>query len=144
MRAIHPLRALVVAAISAVSLGAAAETLVIQTWSGTWEAGARAVGDSFAKKYNVEVKYELQQNTRLGIAKLRAQVANPTIDIAFSTNDALEQAASENLLVPIDVKAAPGLAALPAKFVHKNYLEVMNILFGLVYRKDTSPFELTK
>ena len=38
----------------------------------------------------------------------------------------------------------PGLAALPAKFVHKNYLEVMNILFGLVYRKDLAPFELTK
>ena len=123
---------------------AAAETLVIQTWSGVWETGARAVGDSFAKKYNVEVKYELQQNTRLGIAKLRAQAANPTIDIAFSTNDALEQAASENLLVPIDLKAAPGLSALPQKFVHKNYLEVMNILFGLVYRKDMAPFELSK
>jgi len=121
----------------------AAETLVIQTWSGVWENGARAVGDAFAKKYNVDVKYELQQNTRLGIAKLRAQKDNPTIDIAFSTNDALEQASSENLLVPIDVKAAPGLAALPAKFVHKNYLEVMNILFGLVYRKDLAPFELT-
>jgi len=130
--------------IAAISISASAETLVIQTWSGVWETGARAVGDAFAKKYNVDVKYELQTNTRLGIAKLRAQAANPTIDIAFSTNDALEQAASENLLVPIDVKAAPGLAALPTKFVHKNYLEVMNILFGLVYRKDTSPFELTK
>src|SRR5436190_9943910 len=108
----------------------AAETLVIQTWSGVWETGARAVGDSFAKKYNVDVKYEQQQNTRLGIAKLRAQAANPTIDIAFSTTDALEQAATENLLVAIDMKAAPGLSAVPAKFVHKNYLEVMNILFG--------------
>lgn len=123
---------------------AAAETLVIQTWAGVWETGARAVGDSFAKKYNVEVKYELQQNTRLGIAKLRAQAASPTIDIAFSTNDALEQAASENLLVPVDLKAAPGLSALPQKFVHKNYVEVMNILFGFVYRKDMAPFELTK
>ena len=136
----------IVAAIAFAILPAlvAAETLTVQTWSGVWEAGARAVGDAFAKKFNVEIKYELQQNTRLGIAKLRAQAANPTIDIAFSTNDALEQAASENLLVPIDVKAAPGLAALPPKFVHKNYLEVMNILFGLVYRKDLAPFELTK
>src|SRR5437762_10293012 len=125
MRAIRRLPALIVAALSVVSLGAAAETLVIQTWSGTWENGARAVGDSFAKKYNVEVKYELQQNTRLGIAKLRAQAASPTIDIAFSTNDALEQAASESLLVPVDLKATPGLSALPQKFVHKNYVEVM-------------------
>jgi putative spermidine/putrescine transport system substrate-binding protein len=131
-------------ALGALSTLVAAETLVIQTWSGVWETGARAVGDSFAKKYNVDVKYEQQQNTRLGIAKLRAQVANPTIDIAFSTNDALEQAASENLLVPIDLKAAPGLSVLPPKFVHKNYLEVMNILFGLIYRKDMAPFELTK
>src|SRR5207245_8914558 len=90
---------------------AAAETLVIQTWSGVWETGARAVGDSFAKKYNVDVKYEQQQNTRLGIAKLRAQAANPTIDIAFSTNDALEHAASENLLFDIDMKADPELSA---------------------------------
>ncbi|MEP7064169.1 MAG: extracellular solute-binding protein [Betaproteobacteria bacterium] len=145
MRGLRYLTMLTVASASlALAISATAETLVIQTWSGTWETGARAVGDAFAKKFNVDVKYELQQNTRLGIAKLRAQAANPTIDIAFSTNDALEQAASENLLVPIDVGAAPGLAALPAKFVHKNYLEVMNILFGLVYRKDLSPFELTK
>ena len=40
---------------AAFSTLAAAETLVIQTWSGVWETGARAVGDSFAKKYNVEV-----------------------------------------------------------------------------------------
>src|SRR5437762_8326315 len=110
MRAIRRLPALIVAALSVVSLGAAAETLVIQTWSGTWENGARAVGDAFAKKYNVEVKYELQQNTRMGIAKLRAQAANPVIDIAFSTNDALEQAGADNLLVPIDTAAAPGLS----------------------------------
>jgi putative spermidine/putrescine transport system substrate-binding protein len=143
MRSLHQWSlSLLVAA--AATLPAAAETLVIQTWSGTWENGARAVGDAFAKKYNVEVKYELQQNTRLGIAKLRAQKDNPTIDIAFSTNDALEQAAAEGLLVPIDVKAAPGLASLPPKFVHKHYLDVMNILFGLVYRKDLSPFEPTK
>jgi putative spermidine/putrescine transport system substrate-binding protein len=142
MRSLRSLWVLLI--VLAAALPAAAETLVIQTWSGVWENGARAVGDAFAKKYNVEVKYELQQNTRLGIAKLRAQKDNPTIDIAFSTNDALEQAASENLLVPIDVKAAPGLASLPPKFVHKNYLEVMNILFGLVYRKDLAPFELTK
>jgi len=144
MRTINRFSVLVVAALGVVSLGAAAETLVIQTWSGTWETGARAVGDAFAKKYNVEVKYELQQNTRMGIAKLRAQAASPVIDIAFSTNDALEQAGAENLLVPIDAAAAPGLSVLPAKFVHKNYLDVMNILFGLVYRKDLAPFELTK
>jgi spermidine/putrescine-binding protein len=142
MRSLHTFSAMLIALVAA--LPAAAETLVIQTWSGVWENGARAVGDAFAKKYNVEVKYELQQNTRLGIAKLRAQKDDPTIDIAFSTNDALEQAAAENLLVAIDMKAAPGLAALPPKFVHKNYLEVMNILFGLVYRKDLAPFDLTK
>ena len=144
MRVMRALPALFVAVLSVASVDACAETLVIQTWSGTWETGARAVGDAFAKKYNVEVKYELQQNTRLGIAKLRAQAANPVIDIAFSTNDALEQAGAENLLVPIDAAAAPGLSVLPAKFVHKNYLDVMNILFGLVYRKDLAPFELTK
>src|SRR5262245_44065891 len=79
---------------------AVAETLVIQAWAGVWETGARAVGDSFAKKYGVEVRYEQQQNTRLGIAKIRAQAGNPTVDIVFSTNDALEQATTERLLVP--------------------------------------------
>ena len=143
MPVLRRLSVVLLAAFAALPVSAA-ETLVIQTWSGVWENGARSVGDAFAKKYNVEVRYELQQNTRLGIAKLRAQKDNPTIDIAFSTNDALEQAASEGLLVPIDVKAAPSLAALPAKFVHKYYLEVMNILFGLVYRKDLAPFEITK
>lgn len=122
----------------------AADTLTIQTWSGAWETGARAVGEAFAKKYNVEVKYELQQSTRLGIAKLRAQAANPTVDVVFSTNDALEQAGSENLVLPIDANAAPGLAALPARFVHKYYVDILNILFGIAYRHDLSPFEPTK
>jgi putative spermidine/putrescine transport system substrate-binding protein len=121
-----------------------AETLVIQTWGGVWETGARAVGDSFAKNFGVEVRYELQQNTRLGIAKIRAQVADPTVDIVFSTNDALEQAAAEKLLVPVETEKAPSLSALDKRFVHGAYIDVMNILFGLVYRKDLAPFEITK
>lgn len=126
------------------ALPASAETLTIQTWGGVWEEGARAVGDGFAAKYGVEVIYEQQQNTRLGIAKIRSQAADPQIDIIFSTADALEQAAEENLLVPIDPALAPGLAALPANAVRATSMDVMNILFGFVYRKDLAPFALTK
>ncbi len=119
---------------------ARAEQLTIQTWGGVWEKGAQAVGDAFAKKYNVTVRYEEQQNTRLGIAKIRAQAGDPQIDVVFSTADALQQAADENLLAPIDVSLAPDLAQLPKQAIHKNSMDVMNILFGFVYRKDLVPF----
>lgn len=123
---------------------AEAETLTVQTWGGVWEEGARAVGDAFAKKYGVEVVYEQQENTRLGIAKIRAQAADPQVDIIFSTADALEQAAEENLLVKIDPAKAPGLAELPALAVRDTSIDVMNILFGFAYRTDLAPFALTK
>lgn len=123
---------------------AGAETLVVQTWGGVWEQGARAVGDAFASKYGVEVVYEQQQNTRGGIAKIRSQRADPQVDIIFSTSDALEQAAEEKLLVAIDPAKAPNLGQLPAHAVRDTSVDVMNILFGFVYRKDMAPFELTK
>ena len=123
---------------------AVAQQLTIQTWGGVWEAGARAVGDAFAKKMSVEVRYEQQQNTRMGIARIRAQASNPQVDIVFSTADALAQATDEGLLVPIDGALAPGLAALPRQAVQKGSVAVMNILYGFAYRKDLAPFELTR
>jgi putative spermidine/putrescine transport system substrate-binding protein len=123
---------------------AGAESLTIQTWGGVWEEGARAVGDAFAEKYDVDVAYEQQENTRLGIAKIRAQAADPQVDIIFSTADALAQAAEENLLVKIDKSLAPNLAQLPEQSVHDTAVDVMNILFGFAYRSDLAPFELTK
>lgn len=130
--------------LSAYSGAASAETLVIQTWGGVWEEGARAVGDAFAAREKVEVVYEQQQNTRMGIAKIRSQAADPQVDIIFSTADALEQAAEENLLVPIDPAKVPNLAMLPGKAVRATSMDVMNIIFGFVYRTDLAPFELTR
>lgn len=121
-----------------------AESLTIQTWGGVWEQGARAVGDAFAAKHGVEVSYEQQQNTRLGIAKIRSQKDAPQIDIIFSTADALEQAADENLLVAIDAAKAPNLAKLPPRAVRATSVDVMNIIFGFAYRKDLAPFELKR
>lgn len=123
---------------------ASAEQLTVQTWGGVWEKGARAVGDGFARKYGVEVNYEQQQNTRMGIAKIKAQASDPQIDILFSTADAMQQAADEGLLAPVNPALAPSLAGLPKKAVHDKYVDVMNILFGFVYRKDLAPFAPAK
>ena len=122
---------------------AAAEQLTIQTWGGVWEKGARAVGDAFAKKYGAEVIYEQQQNTRMGIAKVKAQASDPQIDILFSTADAMQQADEDKLLAPVDPALAPSFAGLPKRAVHRSWVDVMNILFGFVYRKDMLPFEPT-
>lgn len=136
--------ALVMVLVTGMAGAAGTQTLTIQTWGGVWEAGARAVGDAFAKKAGVEVRYEQQQNTRMGIARIRAQAGNPQVDIIFSTADALAQAADEGLLAPIDAGLAPGLAALPKQAVQKNSVAVMNILYGFAYRKDLAPFELKR
>jgi putative spermidine/putrescine transport system substrate-binding protein len=121
-----------------------AEQLTVQTWGGVWEKGARAVGDAFTKKYGIDVRYEQQQATRLGIAKIKAQASDPQIDILFSTADAIQQAADDGLLTPINPQLAPVLAELPKQAVHKTSVDVMNILFGFVYRTDMAPFQLTR
>src|SRR6059036_3813577 len=89
-----------------------AEQLTLQVWGGVWEEGARAVGDVFGKRFSVDVRYEQQVNTREGIARIRAQKANPHVDVLFSTADALQQATEEGLLVPINRALAPNLASL--------------------------------
>jgi putative spermidine/putrescine transport system substrate-binding protein len=121
---------------------ASAEQLVIQTWAGVWEEGARAVGDAFAKKAGVEVRYEQQVNTRQGIAKIRAQKDNPQVDVVFSTADALQQALGDKAIIPINRALAPNLADLPKQAVREASLDVGYILFGLAYRTDLSPVEI--
>lgn len=147
MDSCRTIRALTLASIVAAGLVGRAEAqqqLTIQTWAGVWEQGAKAVGEAFAKKHGVTIRYEQQQNTRMGLTRIRAQAANPQVDILMSTADALQQASDENLLVPIDRAQAPTLAELPAKAVHKASVDIMNILFGYVYRKDLAPFEMKK
>jgi len=123
---------------------ASAEQLTVQTWGGVWEKGAQAVGDAFTKKYGIDIRYEKQQATRLGIAKIKAQASDPQIDILFSTADAMQQADDDGLLTPMNAGLAPVLAELPKQAVHKTSVDVMNILFGFVYRTDLAPFQLTK
>ena len=139
-------RLAVAAVVLAFSAGAgrpaAAEQLVIQTWAGVWEEGARAVGDAFAKKAGVDVRYEQQVNTRQGIAKIRAQKDNPQVDVVFSTADALQQALSDKAIIPINRALAPSLAGLPTQAVREASLDIGYILFGLAYRTDLSPVEI--
>jgi putative spermidine/putrescine transport system substrate-binding protein len=131
--------------VGAVVVGAPAlaATLTIQTWTGVWEDGTRAVGDVFAKKAGVDVRYVPQVNTREGIAKIRAQKDNPQIDVVFSTADALQQAFSEGLVVAIN-RSMPNVAALPKTAVRDASLDIGYILFGLAYRKDLVPFEIKR
>jgi putative spermidine/putrescine transport system substrate-binding protein len=139
---------MVVAVAVTVALGVATEAraqrLVIQTWAGVWEDGARAVGDAFAKQAGVDVRYEQQVNTRQGIAKIRAQKDNPQVDVVFSTADALQQARADGLLVPINSAAAPNLAALPKQVARDASIDVGYIAFGLAYRTDLAPFEIKR
>ena len=108
-----------------------------------WEEATRAVADVFAKKAGVDIRYVQQANTREGIAKIRAQKDNPQVDVVFSTADALQQAFSEKLVVPIN-RSMPNVAMLPKSAVRDESLDIGYILFGLAYRKDLAPFEIKR
>jgi putative spermidine/putrescine transport system substrate-binding protein len=136
--------AVLIAVISGLGYSAAAEQLVIQTWAGVWEEGARAVGDAFGKKAGVDVRYEQQVNTRQGIAKIRAQKDNPQVDVVFSTADALQQALSDKTIIPINRALLPNLGALPQQTVREASMDIGYILFGLGYRTDLVPFEIKR
>jgi putative spermidine/putrescine transport system substrate-binding protein len=145
MRTRYQMPLIVLVVLTVVTVGFAgmawSQTLTIQTWGGLWEDGARVVGDAFAKKAGVNVRYIKQVNSREGLAMIRAHKANPQADVVYSSLEVLQDALTEGLLVPLN-RSLPNIAAMPKQAVRDAWLDTSYILFGLAYRKDLVPFEI--
>ncbi len=118
-----------------------AQDITILSWGGAWEEGMRAIADRFEKQTNIKVRIEIQESTRFGLAKIKAQRNDPQIDVWFSIPEALLDATKDNLLEQLPIGELPNVKALPATAKTPTWMNVGDDVFGFVYRKDLVPFE---
>src|SRR3972149_3383591 len=83
--------------------------IVISTWGGVTEEGLRkVVTPVFEKKYNATVTYDIG-GAAARYNKLRAQAANPQVNIIFNVEDILVDAAERGLLTKFDPRNVPNI-----------------------------------
>ncbi|MDP6483000.1 MAG: ABC transporter substrate-binding protein, partial [Nitrospinota bacterium] len=92
----------------------AAETLVLASWGGFTRAALKeGLIPHFEKKHNVKVQLDIA-NSAPRFAKLRAQKANPQIDVFLSTTEMAYRSIREGLVDKLDLDKLPN-----AKHVYK-------------------------
>ncbi|MBM3597324.1 MAG: extracellular solute-binding protein [Alphaproteobacteria bacterium] len=124
-----------------VSAGAAAQEITVMSWGGAWEAGMRSIAERFESQSGIKARIEIQESTRFGLAKVKAQRNDPQIDIWFAIPEALLDATADGLLQPLPAAELPAFKALPQTARTATWLNVGDDIFGFVYRKDLVPFE---
>jgi putative spermidine/putrescine transport system substrate-binding protein len=128
-------------ATAAVPIAPRAEEITIMTWAGAWETGVRKVIAEFEKRTDIKVAVEIQENARIGLAKIKAQRSDPQVDVWFSVPDGLVDATNEGLLQPLPVDELPTFKSLPETWRHQTWIDVGNDIYGFIYKKDLIPFE---
>lgn len=124
------------------------QTLIVQTWGGS-------LGDSFQQ--NVVKPFEEQTGIKVQLsfgmaadagAKVRAQRANPQLDIAMVGQTEAASLWKEGLLAPLDPAEIPNLKNLIDLAVYKDgdkiyYAGMYGYVLELVYRTDRIKDEVT-
>ncbi|MDR7523390.1 MAG: ABC transporter substrate-binding protein [Armatimonadota bacterium] len=83
--------------------------IVVSTWGGLTEEGLRKiVTPAFERKYRATVTYDIG-GAAARYNKLRAQAANPQINIIFNVEDILVDAAERGLLAKFDPRNVPNI-----------------------------------
>jgi putative spermidine/putrescine transport system substrate-binding protein len=129
------------AVLGVASDGAQAQEITVLTWAGAWEQGTRAVIEQFEKQYKIKVNVEIQENARIGLAKIKAQRSDPEVDVWFSVPDGLADATNQGLLQSLPMNDLPTFRSLPEAWRHGTWIDLGNDVYGFIYRKDLVPFE---
>jgi putative spermidine/putrescine transport system substrate-binding protein len=120
----------------------AEEELVVMSWGGRWgDSLQKNIIDPFQKETGVKVTLVHQLNGRDGLNKLRAQKANPQVDIWTADNSTQGLAAKHGLLLEVTEDMVPNLKYSRDKGTEYS----LNWYYhcpGLFYRIDKTPFEL--
>lgn len=116
-------------------------TLVVSGWGGLWEQTVtEQVYAPFEEKFNVDVVHTLNAGFAEALAKQRAELGNPTIDV-FLTGGGFERiAVDEGLLEPFDYEKMPNLKDVYEGGIYKDSIVANSVAgVGLVYHKDRVP-----
>jgi putative spermidine/putrescine transport system substrate-binding protein len=125
----------------------ARKQIVVSTWGGLTEEGLRKiVTPAFERKYNATVAYDIG-GAAARYNKLRAQAANPQINIIFNVEDILVDAAERGLLAKFDPRNVPNIRdvypwATPASL--QGYGAAYSVLaYGLMVARGKSSLPVT-
>ncbi len=114
----------------------ARKEIVVSAWGGVTEEGLRkVVTPVFEKKYNATVTYDIG-GAAARYNKLRAQAANPQINVMLNVEDVLVDAAERGLLAKYDPRNVPNIKDLygwaTPKSVEGYGFAYTAIAFGLI------------
>lgn len=114
----------------------------VQTWGGTLaESFIANIAEPFEKETGIKVVLSYGMSVD-AIAKVRAQAANPQIDVAMMGQTEGIALWEEGLTAPLDPAEIPNLSSLIEPAVYKDedgtifYLGMYGYVFELVYRTD--------
>lgn len=123
----------------------AQEQLVIQSWGGTnLDILKKIVIDPFEKKTNIKVEVRIQQNTFDGLTKLQAQRNAPAVDLWNTSAVPAMIAHKDGLGIPLDKSKIANMQYVADALFRPECLAWEQYIFGLMYNKDTVPFEIKK
>jgi putative spermidine/putrescine transport system substrate-binding protein len=120
---------------------AMAKQIRMMTWGGSWLDIFRPVAEAFEKDTGTHVEFVVQAGSGDGLNKIKAQRANPQIDVWTSIASTVEAATKDDLLARLDPARIPQLAKMPQEFVKPTGVSIWLSPRGIFYRKDLVPFE---
>lgn len=138
------------AAILALGLGGAGpvvaqEKIVILAWGGTWlDYHKRHMIEPFEEETGIKVEIHEQANSMEGWGKIRPQMSALPYDIWTTSPLPALLAKKEDLLIAPTEDQIPNLAMVPEQVRDENCLPWYTFYFGIAYREDMVPFEITK
>jgi putative spermidine/putrescine transport system substrate-binding protein len=120
----------------------AQEVVNVQTWGGSLaESFTKNIAEPFEKETGIKVVLSYGMSVD-AIAKVRAQAANPQIDVAMMGQTEGITLSQEGLTAPLDPKEIPNLANLIPQALYKDndgtiiYVGMYGYVFELAYRTD--------
>lgn len=100
-------------AFAPVAARAESQSITVEAWGFTWDAGLRQIADNFTKATGIKVVSVPQASSTEGLVKLQAMEAKPSIDVWFTTASVAARAETDHkLFLPIekaDLTNAPDL-----------------------------------
>jgi putative spermidine/putrescine transport system substrate-binding protein len=120
---------------------AMAKEIRMMTWGGSWLDIFRPVAQAFEKDTGTRVEFVVQSGSGDGLNKIKAQRANPQIDVWTSIASTVEAATKDDLLARLDPAKIPQIARMPREFVKPTGVSIWLSPRGIFYRKDLVPFE---
>lgn len=123
--------------------GPARADVNVLTWGGAWLSSFEELAKMYEAETGVPVHVEsMQGGSAGGLARLKAQKNNPTVDVWTVNLINYERALGDDLLAPLDADKIASLADVPDSLKYDYGVAAWVSMRGIAYRHDLAPFEI--